>query len=143
MAIKDKIDQLGQKFGGAVAKAQDTTKTFAEKTKLKSKISAEKDKINKIYASIGKKYCELFAENPAEDFAGFIAEINASNELIKSYNVQLAALDDTIYCTNCGNQISKDSEFCSKCGAKQEIPVVEEVEVVTPAETVNDEKPQE
>ncbi len=130
MGFKEKIDQLGQKVGGAVAKAQDSTKTFTEKTKLKSKINAENDKINKLYASIGKKYVEMFGTNPSEEFAGFISEINASNELIKSYNVQLAALDDVLYCTSCGAQIPKDSEFCSKCGAKQEIPVVQNVEVV-------------
>lgn len=131
MGFKDKLDQFGQKVGGAVAKAQDSTKVFAEKTKIKSKISAENSKINEIYVSIGKKYCEIFSENPSEEFAGFISEIKEANELIKTYNVQLAAFDDSIYCTNCGSQISKDSEFCSKCGAKQEIPTIQNVEVVT------------
>lgn len=136
MGFKDTVEKVGHKFGGAVAKVQDSTKTFTEKTKIKSKINAEKDKINKIYASIGKKYVEMFGENPSEDFAGFISEINEANELIKTYNVQLAAFDDTIYCTNCGSQIAKDSEYCSKCGAKQEIPVVQDVETVEPAEVI-------
>ncbi len=136
MGFKEKIDQLGQKVGGAVAKAQDSTKTFTEKTKLKSKINAENDKINKLYTSIGKKYVEMFGANPSEEFIGFISEINASNELIKSYNLQLASLDDVLYCTSCGAQIAKDSDFCSKCGAKQEIPVVQNVEVVE--DTQND-----
>lgn len=133
MGFKDTMEHLGQKVGGTVAKVQDSTKTFAEKTKLKSKINSENDKINKIYASIGKKYVEMFGENPSEEFAGFITEINESNQLIKTYNVQLAAFDDTIYCTNCGSQISKDSEFCSKCGAKQEVPVAQNVEIVDAA----------
>jgi hypothetical protein len=134
MGLKDKMEHFGQKVGGTVAKVQDSTKTFAEKTKLKSKINAENDKINKIYASIGKKYIEIFGENPSEEFAGFITEINEANQLIKDYNVQLAAFDDAIYCTNCGSQISKDSEYCSKCGAKQEIPSPQNVEIVDIAE---------
>lgn len=131
MGFKETIDQLGQKVGGAVAKAQDSTKTFTEKTKLKAKINSENAKINEIYKSIGKKYFEIFAANPNEELAGFIAEINQSNEIIKSYNAQLAALEDVIYCTSCGVQLSKDSEFCSKCGAKQEATVAQNVEVVT------------
>jgi len=137
MGFKDKLENLGQKAGSTFAKVQDSTKTFAEKTKIKSKINAENDKIEKIYNSIGKKYFEMFKDNPSEEFANFISEINDANELIKTYNIQLAAFDDTIYCTNCGSQIAKDSEYCSKCGAKQEIPAPapETVEVVdAPAE---------
>ncbi len=130
MGFKDKIDMLGQKVGGAVSKAQDSTKTFADKTKLKSKVRTEEDKINKTYASIGKKFVELYGDNASEEFAGFISEINESNKLIKSYNLQIAALEDALCCTSCGAQISKDSDFCSKCGAKQETVIIENVEVV-------------
>ncbi len=147
MGFLEKVGGFAEKAGEKVKKGAsgvaDKSKLLAEKAKLRSQISSENSSINKAYTELGKKYFELFAHEPAEDFADIIEKIKNSNNRVSELQQQLAALDVETTCPKCGTVVKKDQTFCQSCGAKQESFVdvsAEDIEVVTEVEKAAEEQ---
>ncbi|MGN1412320.1 MAG: zinc ribbon domain-containing protein [Oscillospiraceae bacterium] len=140
MGFFDKIKETASNVGGKVKETSvaigDKSKVAIEKSKIKNEISKENSTIKEQYSEIGKKYFELFGDNPTDEFAPFIDKINASRDNISKLNSKLAELDDYVVCS-CGAKVPKNVAFCSNCGSAIVVPTIDE-DVVIVKESVSD-----
>ena len=107
----DFLNKLGKKASETYQATKEKTVKFSEEMKLKGKISDAKNKINNLYQEISEKYDE-----------------------ISKLESDILALKDVKKCVDCGAEISKKDEFCSKCGKPQpkqeeKAEVIEESEI--------------
>ncbi len=132
MEMKETILKFGGDVKNSASKfakgAIDSSKKMAEKMKIKRSISQAESRINAAYMEIGKKYEELFADTPAEEFAEQLAEIAQARELIEVAKADLAAIDNSVICEGCGKHVQEDQKFCPFCGMKKPIPAPVEPE---------------
>lgn len=118
----DFIDNLAAIGRDAAEKAKDT----AEVLKWRTKISLEKDKINKIYEEIGRLFVSLNEESPSEEYFEFYSQLDETKQLIEQYEDELSKLKKdsgrsfgrsaVIICPYCGEEIEESSIYCPKCG---------------------------
>lgn len=112
-------------------KASETYKNTAEKTnkltremKLKSLINEDKNKIEKIYAEIGKKVYEKHIREENIDIKSELIEecskIDAYAKEIEDMNMEMLSLKNLRICKKCAAEISVNAKFCPSCGAQQE-----------------------
>lgn len=140
-------------FDDLSKKASETYKNTAEKTnkltremKLKSLINDDKNKIEKIYAEIGKKIYEKHIREESIDIKSELAEecakIDAYSKEIEDMNMEMLTLKDLRLCKKCAAQISINAKFCPSCGALQEenkpVEAVQSNEVPAEAKTVEE-----
>ena len=118
-------------FDDLSRKASETYKNTAEKTnkltremKLKSLINDDKNKIEKIYAEIGKKVYEKHIREENIDIKSELIEecskIDAYSREIEDMNMEMLSLKNLRICKKCAAEISVSAKFCPKCGAEQE-----------------------
>lgn len=122
-SLKSAASKAAESVEKGVKSASDSAKIMQEKSRIKRELSQLTTEINQVYERAGRKFLEENPENEA--YAEFIAEIKEKTEKTESLNLQLASLEDKVTCTSCGASNDKSAEFCSKCGAKIERPVVE------------------
>ncbi len=125
-SLKSAASKAAESVEKGVKSASDSAKVMQEKSRIKRELSQLTTEINQVYERAGRKFLEENPENEA--YAEFIAEIKEKTEKTESLNLQLASLEDKVTCTSCGASNDKSAEFCSKCGAKIERPVVVEAE---------------
>lgn len=130
-------------FENFTKKVTETAKAAAKKsgdlvevTKLNMNISNEEGKIEKAYEEIGKLVYESFkrGEEVAEAFRGQCELIRSYEEVISEMKQKILELKSVKICPSCGSELALDVAFCSKCGAKQEMPQPQVAE--EPAEKV-------
>ncbi len=93
---------------------------------LKSKLSAEKEKVNKAYIVLGKAYYDRHEASVEEEFVEEFKAIRAGLMKMAELEDEIAELEGTRACAECGAKVEKDAAFCSKCGAPMAEPAVEE-----------------
>lgn len=111
------FDELGKVLSDKSKEAANRVKDITGVLQLKSKLSAEKDKINKAYITLGKAYYERHEGEPDEEFTEEFLTIQAGLVKITSLEDEIAELEGTRVCAECGAKVEKDAAFCSKCGA--------------------------
>jgi len=118
-------------FENITKKVTDTARAAAKKsgelveaTKLNMSIGAEEDKIEKVYAEIGKVVYEAFSNGEAvsEMFKEQCETIKSYEDNIKEMKQKILDLKSVKICSGCGAELDTEVVFCPKCGAKQEIP---------------------
>lgn len=115
----DFFDNLRDKLATTGKDVSDKAKEAAAIAKLKTQISLEEGKLKGLYADLGK----AFYENPEnENIEAYKDSITAVKEVLAGYEAELADLKGLKTCTNCGARMAKEVLFCSKCGAKNEVP---------------------
>jgi len=133
MAFFDDVKKSLTSTGKQVARK---TKEITDIYQLKSQISAENEKIDKFCREIGRK---VFEKAEEADEARFAAEFEFIRDCLakkKELENQLAEMDGSVYCAQCGAKIDKKAQFCSHCGAKVERAEKEEPEAEAEAEDV-------
>ena len=101
----DFIDNLAAIGRDAAEKAKDT----AEVLKRRTKISLEKDKINKIYEEIGRLFVSLNEESPSEEYFEFYSQLDEAKQLIEQYEdeaFQAEKRQRKVIWQECGNYLS-------------------------------------
>ena len=140
MGFLDSVKGVAGKFGESVERGAKTvsnnSKKFAEKTKVKREISDIENEINNAYITLGKALFEKIANEPDSEYVDTVNDIKEKNSKLDELKAALFALEDKMFCTNCGAQIKKDQLFCDKCGAKV---LVEETAEYVEAEVVSEE----
>ena len=142
MGFVDSVKGFAGKVGGSVERGAKTvsanSKKFMEKTKIKNEISSIESGINSDYIELGKAMFEKICNSPESEFENTVSDIKEKNKKLAELKAVLMTLEDKMFCTNCGAQISKDQSFCDKCGQKvqNEEPVAEAAEVVEEAAEV-------
>lgn len=135
------LDGLKEMITDKSKVAADKAKNVAGVLQLKSKLSAEKDKVNKAYAAMGKAFYEAHKEEGCEDFAESFAEIGESLAKITELEDAILELEGNRVCPECGAKVDKDALFCKKCGAP--MPVAKEEEAFADAEEAVEEAAEE
>lgn len=118
------LENLGKKVGEAAQAAAKKSGELVEVTKLNVSIGQEEDKIHKLYLQIGKSvYEKSKAEGVADDYVKEACDAVAAHEQnIKALREKIAEIKGIKSCVSCGAEMEKAQIFCSKCGAKNELP---------------------
>ena len=115
----DFFDNLRDKLATTGKDVSDKEKEAAAVAKLKTQISLEEGKLKGLYADLGR----AFYENPQdENIEAYKDSITAIKEVLAGYESELADVKGLKTCSNCGARMAKEVLFCSKCGAKNEVP---------------------
>lgn len=114
------FDELGKVISDKSKEAAGKVKDLTEVLQLKSKLSAEKEKMNKAYITLGKAYYDKHDSAAEEEY---VSEF----DLIRTGLIRMAELEDEIaelegnrVCAECGAKVEKEALYCSKCGAQME-----------------------
>lgn len=116
------FDKLGKKANEAYQVTKEKTVTLTEEIKIKGKISEINDKIDGLYAEIGKfVYTELKDGRDAsrDVVTEKCNEISKLNDDLEKLRTDVLALKNIKKCVKCNAEMDLKSEFCSICGEKQ------------------------
>lgn len=116
------FDKLGRKANETYKVAKEKTVNLTEELKIKGKINEINDKIESIYAEIGKfVYTELKDGRDAsrDVVTEKCNEISTLNDELEKLRTDLLALKNIKKCVKCNAEMDLKSEFCSNCGEKQ------------------------
>jgi len=116
-------------------KITETAKAAAKKsgdiveiTKLNMSIGAEEDKIKRTYMEIGKTIYERFCkgEGVPEGLEDFCEKIRGYENNISEMKEKINVLKNIKICPSCNAELELDTNYCPKCGMKQEKVKTEE-----------------
>lgn len=127
----DFFDKLSKKATETYQVAKEKTSNISEEIKLKAKVNNLEEKNYQIFAEIGEiVYNELVAGRDVdrEQIMAKTEVITTNKNEMEKLKLQILEVKNMKKCVNCGNELNKDAEFCSKCGAAQ--PKEEKAEVV-------------
>ena len=71
-------------------------------------------------------YFEAHKDDEQQEFEDEITLLKDSLEVLADLNRQKNQLKGTVQCTNCGQDMPTEADYCSKCGSKLEKPVKED-----------------
>ena len=118
-------------------KTTEATSKITRETKLKLKMTDNKNKISNLYEEIGRKVYEKHIReeniNIKEELQEECKKIDELAKEIENARIEIMKLNNKKQCPNCFAEIEKDAAFCSKCGEK-----IAKEEVVEPEEIPND-----
>ena len=124
------FDKLGKKATETYQLTKEKTTKISEELKLRNKINENKNKIEEIYMQIGKcVYDEFKTGEKCDKLSEKCEEVTALKEEICRIEGKILAIKNIKKCISCNTEISKEAEFCSKCGTKQ--PIEDDVEIKT------------
>lgn len=109
---------ISDKSREAAGKVKDLTGVL----QLKSRLSAEKEKVNKAYITLGKAYYETQKALAEEAFPEEMKTIAAGLIRMAELEDEIAELEGTRTCAECGARVERNAAFCSKCGAPMTEP---------------------
>lgn len=117
----DFFNDIGHKVKKAVNKAAKKTEDIAELTKKKLSLKAEEDRLDSIYAQIGKlRYAELRAgEDKTDAIENLLFEADDCMDRIKALRASIAKQKKIKLCFSCGAELEENDLFCSVCGQNQ------------------------
>lgn len=128
------FDNLGKKASAAYDATAEKTGKLAKEAKFRMKINENKSDINDLYKEIGRKVYEKHIREENIDIKTELEEectkIDVLSAEIETCLKSILELKDKKQCEKCHAEIDLNSDFCSKCGAKQPKAEVLEAEVV-------------
>ena len=132
MGFVDSVKDFAGKFGESVERGAKTvsnsSKKFAEKTKIKREMARVESDINTDYIELGKVMYEKICSDPDSEFITTINDIKEKTLKLDELKAELMSLEDKVFCENCGSQIRREQVYCDKCGKKV---AEDEIETVT------------
>lgn len=122
MPFMDHFNKIAKTVSEGASNAAKKSSEMVEITKLNLTIQSQQDKIKGIKAELGDKIYEKFVNGAImdEDVVALCYSIKEIEENIKQINVKIGLLKNSKICSSCGEEITSNSAFCPKCGAKQE-----------------------
>lgn len=116
----DFFEKIGEKIVATGSEISDKAKEMSSVVALKNQIRTEENKIAEIYKRIGEKYFLAHKDDESDIYADDMTSIIVAQEGIKTLNQQIAEVKGVRICNSCGEEVTADSVFCPKCGAKKE-----------------------
>ncbi len=126
----DKIKQAllyGKDFCEDTAEnIKETVVTAMDATKLHYRITAQRNELNALYASLGRNVqAELTGKESGrlseDEIARISARINAKEEILSDLERQHRVVSGKVICPKCGKFISDKVAFCPFCGRATDI----------------------
>lgn len=118
----DFFNKIGKKASETYQVTKEKTVKFSEEIKLKGKISDIKNSIKNLYGEIGQSVYNQYKTNTeggTDEIKSKCEEISKYFEEIDKLETEILSLKEVKKCTECGAEIGKKDDFCSKCGKEQ------------------------
>ena len=112
------FEALGGKIINAGQSIAQSTKNFADVTKLNSTVSDLEKQIMDMYTIIGKAYYEQHKNDANAEERQRIMAVNALFQQIDGIKRQIKEIEGLTKCPNCGADVPRDALFCNNCGSK-------------------------
>lgn len=112
------FETLGGKIINAGQSIAQSTKNFADVTKLNSTVSDYEKQIMDLYTIVGKAYYERHKNDVNAEERQRIMAINALFKQIEDLKQQVKEIEGLTKCPNCGGDVPRDALFCNNCGSK-------------------------
>ena len=134
------LDTANQKL----AELQQRTGDFMTVQKLNSQRRTLKRDLERMYTVIGETCCRMHAEGgDPEALNAMFTEVEVLKEKISALDIQADALNRVTRCPGCGESISKDLNFCPRCGRRLIVVQAQPTEEPEPTDTVTEEETKE
>lgn len=112
------FETLGGKIINAGQSIAQSTKNFADVTKLNSAVSDYEKQIMDLYTIVGKAYYERHKDDANAEERQRIMAINSLFKQIDDLKQQVKEIEGFTKCPNCGGDVPRDALFCNNCGSK-------------------------
>ena len=112
------FEELGKTLSDKGKEAAKKAKDLTEALQLKSQLSAEKEKVNQAYITLGRAYYDSHDASAEETYAAEFEVIRAGLMKMAELEDEICELEGSRICAECGAKIEKGAMFCSRCGAK-------------------------
>ena len=116
--------------------AVQSTGEILEVAKLNLDVRSAEDKINSLFAKMGKLVFASFEKGKVKDpeMVELCENVKASYTNVEELRKKIMELRNKKMCDGCKAELNENDPFCNKCGAMQPEPV-EEAEVVEDSAT--------
>ncbi len=114
--VKSFANDAANTLNNAAKDVSDNIKTYSDKSKVKSNIKAEEQKIAVAYKTIGEQFFKENTEIPV-GYEQLFNEIKTAMDKIEQLQNELIAIEAANKCSNCGAGITSGQKFCQGCGA--------------------------
>lgn len=115
MGAYEKLTLLGDR---AVKKLSN----LAEIARLNALNLKETSFQNKLFDKLGRRYFNLYGENPSEELLQITEDIKESLFKTSAYKEKLQFLRNRRVCPACGQRVSRDAVYCQRCGVMLPAP---------------------
>lgn len=112
------FETLGGKIINAGQSIAQSTKNFADVTKLNSTMSDYEKQIMDLYTIVGKAYYERHKNDANAEERQRIMAINSLFQQIDGLKQQIKEIEGLTKCPNCGGDVPRGALFCNNCGSK-------------------------
>lgn len=129
------FDKMGETISTKSKDVAKKAKEMAEVTSLNSKISTQKDIINKIHKEIGEMVCADRENWTGLNLDDQFARLDAAAAEIERLQAEIQRVKGIKLCANCGAEMERTVAFCPSCGTPA--PIVEDPEPETAETTEN------
>ena len=111
------FEELGKVISDKSKEAAGKVKDLTGVIQLKTRLSSEKEKVNKAYIALGKAYYDKHEASAGEEMSAEFETIRAGLIKMAELEDEIAELEGTRVCAECGARVERNAAFCSKCGA--------------------------
>ena len=121
---KENLDKARQEISIVGSELAKRTKDMAEHTGLHTQVLTEEARIREQYRIIGQIFYEECKDNAeqmellSDAYREAFEKIAVSQWKIDNAKESIAKKKGAVCCLNCGNNVPKTAQFCSKCGKK-------------------------
>ena len=119
-AIMDIFDKLGDTLISVSKDATQKAKDLSELARLRMEIRSKEEDMNQLYQQTGKDYYATHKDDEQPEFEQIILMKN-TEKVLDDLKQQLGQIKGMQKCPQCGNEMSLEADYCSKCGAKLNI----------------------
>ncbi len=114
-------NEIYKKVSSTVSYTAKETGRYKDLTKVKFALVREKTRLEEAYKKLGEIYYNQLKNSDVDEKAVSLAYDTIEKSLIEieRLNAQVDIINNTKTCEGCGSKLSKDMDYCPKCGAKQ------------------------
>ncbi len=112
------FEEIGKKLSSAGQGVAQSTKNFADVTRLNGVISEKEKRIAQLQAAIGEAYYNNHKDDPDAEEKQSIDEINTLKKEIQQHQDEIQQIRGVTKCPKCGADVAITAGFCNVCGTQ-------------------------
>lgn len=133
------LDELGKVISDKSKEAAGKVKDLTGVIQLKTKLSAEREKVNKAYINLGKAYYDRHDAAAEQEYASDFELIRAGLMKMAELEDEISELEGNRVCAECGAKVERDAQFCSRCGAPMDEKAKAEEDIFAESDSEDEE----